>query len=186
MPLTQPKKWFTLVEIMVVMAIIGILAAGLIPSIKGYLARWRDANRVFEMKQINNAIVQSQVGNRTYKIALPGSSWGSWWVNTTNPSETITILKALENKWFLKNGIQDVPTTDINTFPVIENKTPCATNTTFSRDLYMYYFDDNTGKYSISGYMENQLKPNIDNMVLSYNSWTTCGVYGRNYALWIN
>lgn len=50
----------------------------------------------------------------------------------------------------------------------------------------MYFFDDSVGKYSISGYMENQLKPNLDNMLLSYNSWTTCGIYGRNYAVGIN
>jgi prepilin-type N-terminal cleavage/methylation domain-containing protein len=185
MLLTQLKKWFTLVELMIVIAIIGILAAGLIPAVTGYLARWRDSNRVFEMKQINNAIVQSQVGNRTFKVTgLSGS--GQWWLNATNPTETITIVKALENRWFLKNGIPDIATIDINTFPVTSNTALCATNSPFSRELYMYFFNDNTGKYSISGYMENQLQPNIDNMMLSYNSWTTCGVYARNYALWIN
>jgi prepilin-type N-terminal cleavage/methylation domain-containing protein len=185
MLLTQLKKWFTLVELMIVIAIIGILAAGLIPAVTGYLARWRDSNRVFEMKQINNAIVQSQVGNRTYRIAGLGPSWGSWWVNTPDNGNTITMVKALENKWFLKNGIQDIPTADITKDPVTSNTGACVTSTN-SRDLYMYFFDDSTGKYSITGYMENQLKPNLDNMLLSYNSWTTCGINGRNYAIWIN
>lgn len=40
------SKGFTLVELMIVIAIIGILAAALFPSYNNYIQRWRDASRL--------------------------------------------------------------------------------------------------------------------------------------------
>ena len=66
--LAQLKKGFTLIELMIVLAIIGILAAGLYPSITGYLARGRDSVKVTDIKQINTALVLYQVANKTYQV----------------------------------------------------------------------------------------------------------------------
>jgi prepilin-type N-terminal cleavage/methylation domain-containing protein len=50
------SKGFTLVELMIVIAIIGILAAALFPSLTSYLARGRDTSRVAAVKEIVSAV----------------------------------------------------------------------------------------------------------------------------------
>lgn len=51
------KKAFTLVELIVVIAIIGILAAVLIPSITGYIAKAKESNAIQEGKAVYNVYV---------------------------------------------------------------------------------------------------------------------------------
>ena len=45
------KKWFTLGELMIVIGVIGILAAALFPSLSGYLSRSRNATRITVAKE---------------------------------------------------------------------------------------------------------------------------------------
>lgn len=71
--LAQLKKGFTLVELMIIIAIMGILIAALYPVMTGYLARGRDSVKVTEIAQLNTALVLYQVANKTYKI--PGAGW---------------------------------------------------------------------------------------------------------------
>jgi type II secretory pathway pseudopilin PulG len=189
MSISISNKWFTLAELLIIIALIGMLAAGLYPSLTGYLARWRDSTKITEIAQLNTALVLYQVANKTYGVQWTGwMGWWQWWMNMVETGSPISILEGLQNKWFLNKSIQFVKVSDSTNPPVIYNTLPCGTASS-SQNIYMLYFDDSVGKYSISGYLENPLPPHIANIQLSWNGmWSnwTCEHYGRNYAVGIN
>ncbi|UZQ81804.1 type II secretion system protein [Thermoanaerobacter sp. RKWS2] len=55
------KRGFTLVEVLVVTAIIAILAAVLIPRLLGYTDRAREARAISDIRTIKTIIVNSQI-----------------------------------------------------------------------------------------------------------------------------
>lgn len=65
-------KGFTLVELMIVIAIIGILAAALFPSLTSYLARGRDTSRASGLKEISTAVAAYMV-DQSIAPALVGT-----------------------------------------------------------------------------------------------------------------
>lgn len=67
------RKGFTLVELMIVIAIIGILAAVLYPSMSGYLAGARDSSRTGGLKNIALSLANYQKDNGSY----PGLASGT-------------------------------------------------------------------------------------------------------------
>jgi type II secretion system protein G len=92
MIVSMSKKAFTLVELMIVIAIIGILAAALFPSMTSYLARGRDTARIADIKKIQWALDMYFIDMGKYPSSdghgftnvEPNASWvnsshsGSW------------------------------------------------------------------------------------------------------------
>lgn len=68
------SRWFTLVELLVIIAIIGIIAAALFPSLMSYLARGRDAQRIASLKEIWSAIINYQTDNSVLPIGTSTST----------------------------------------------------------------------------------------------------------------
>lgn len=106
------KKGFTLVELLIVVAIIGVLATLLMVNFVGVRQRARDAQRKSDLRQIQSALEIYRSDNNSYPVSIPGCG-----------------------ATFSANGttyMQKVPCDPLNASPYIYTYVPGGGNTTYS------------------------------------------------------
>lgn len=100
---TQSKNGFTLIEMMIVVAIIGILAAIAFPSYQGYVKKVKRSDMMIELQNIGKNITSQ-------KIAQGGYTAMTW--STINGTQTqypytgdalynLTVTNLTTGKWLL-------------------------------------------------------------------------------------
>lgn len=99
------KNGFTIIELIVVIAIIGVLAGITVSSVAGYLAKARDAKRAADMQTLVKAIRLYQADNSGNYPTFNGGCppWGWWEGSASCPFETV-----LSSAGYLpSNGVKD-------------------------------------------------------------------------------
>ena len=77
------KKWFTLIELIIVIVVIGILSAALLPKVIGIQARARDVQRRTDQQTIATALMLYYTDNKIFPTGECNASVE--YVNTVNP-----------------------------------------------------------------------------------------------------
>jgi prepilin-type N-terminal cleavage/methylation domain-containing protein len=96
------KKAFTLVEMLIVIVIIGILAAALIPRLTGVQSRARDVARKADTQQIGSALATWSLDNGTYIVTgSAGPSTTS--ANTGAFPESLALTGRLPSAYAVQN-----------------------------------------------------------------------------------
>ncbi|MEK7193911.1 MAG: type II secretion system protein [Patescibacteria group bacterium] len=67
------KKGFTLVEVLIVVAIIGLLSSVILVGLGGFRSRGRDARRIADLREVQSALEIYYTKNQQYPVA---ASWG--------------------------------------------------------------------------------------------------------------
>lgn len=177
MPIRIKWHWFTLIEIMIVIAIIGILGMTLFPAINNYQMRARDSVRMVDFKSIKNAISAYKIDTDNYVrengIYMDTSQWatfagpwtgtGPWWTDWhTN------WLRRLE--W---NYIKNLPKDPVNkwiyfySYEPVDNQTDYGVSCVWSVCAYI-----------LSAKLENS-NNGLANLAICNIVWN-----GHDYCLW--
>jgi general secretion pathway protein G len=120
----KTSSGFTIVELLIVIVVIGILAAITIVAYNGVQNRARDAQRLQDMKTITKALELYKIQTGSYPVAVGSTGQGGWEISVPTASNTdfLAILRT-------SGVISKVPTDPANTGDM---------NTTGSK-LYAYY-----------------------------------------------
>jgi prepilin-type N-terminal cleavage/methylation domain-containing protein len=112
MSLWAKQKGFTIVELLIVIVVIGILAAITIVAYNGVQARAKDSRRLNDMQVISGGLKLYYAQNGVYPTPSFNGP-GGWESSSINPSQFLQVLKT-------QNIISSVPVDPVNTSTSIE------------------------------------------------------------------
>lgn len=183
------QRWFTLVELMIVVAVIWILAASLFPSIWNYMSRWRDTQRMTHLNNIakaleaykadkdiypNNTICDAAAMaspppiNKAFCISTAG--WDCWW--TPEPSTLLNMC--MKNKRLIGKEY-------LNTMPVdAKNFDDGIACNIWSQSWLYSYASENTSEWYV-------LTTRLENAVWNKRIWSYTGsnrIWCSGFANW--
>jgi type II secretion system protein G len=122
---------FTIVELLIVIVVIGILAAIVVVAYTGIQGRARDTQRVVDLKTITKALEVYKINNGVYPTPVSTPNASSWEVSTNGSNVATNFLSALVST----NGVSKIPVDPTNTGSALN---PSYNNSTFEYFYYVY------------------------------------------------
>jgi type II secretory pathway pseudopilin PulG len=170
---------------MIVIAIIGILAAAIFPTVSGYMDRAKDTKKMTNLHDIEQAIQTYHTDHESYKISGAGSNGnGDGWANYTNGTVYAkSVLQALNELGYLPKPSETFTVSNFWLKPVTSNIAPCASNNSAHQDGIMLYFHDPSDRHTLSTYIKYPSQKNILDIQQMYDATIPCTIYGRNFAI---
>ena len=183
------QSGFTLIELMVVIAIIGILSSVVMSSLDDARASARDSVRRTELRQVQIAMENYYNKYGTYRVANAGwNNGGNGWFGYEDGSTYSTaISRVLYNEGFLSEPLVDAPF-----------------NSSAVQPEYMMYLCEGGTRYSITSTLERPTPEDIEHAYNACNGGSanaacndnpgsmsggyagcngTVARYGKNYAI---
>ena len=133
MGIYKKQTGFTIVELLIVIVIIGILAAITIVAYNGIQGRSRDAQRVQDMQTIVKALDLYKTTNGSYPAAVGTANASGWEVSHNGTSATNFLSALVTNK-----TISQVPLDPANMGTVVST-TSLAPSWTSDNKTYFYH-----------------------------------------------
>jgi type II secretion system protein G len=183
----KSNSGFTLLELLVVIAIIGVLASIIISAVSRVRASARDAKRISDFKQIQNALVLYNIDNGKYPIYLGSNQLKSY--GDTNWFPEL-------QKYFPGGQIPTSPSGSWSNACSSVSKPPGATNqeicgneslqTCDGNQLYIYQSSLDGSNYLLFTFLENRKNSNVNWCTGIGSPCTITGMYngwGQNYIV---
>ena len=86
------KQGFTLIELLIVVAIIGLLASVVLVGLGGFRGRGRDARRIADLRETQNALELYYIRNNAYPVISGADTWASLKTSLTGAGIGVTTI----------------------------------------------------------------------------------------------
>lgn len=160
------NKGFTLVELIVVISIIGLMAALIIPPMNDASALARDAKRKASLDQLRIGLQLYHNKYNTFQVAGSGSGGGGQgWLGYEGGGYTKSVVRGLYEEGFLNTSNIEDP---------------------IQSPGYMIYLCNGGDSYALSATLENPSAQEISDIQTTCNGVGSNGTYtryGKNYAI---
>jgi prepilin-type N-terminal cleavage/methylation domain-containing protein len=164
------KKGLSLIELMVVMAIIGILASALMVNVNNTRSKGRDAKRVSDFNQVRNALELFRETYGVYPVTASTATWEGNWQNLAICLETgvgcgistpgyVPVLRSVPQ------DPMDNPNTVSDSDPTYYYGIPHGCSTGSAYRIAAYLENNNPAlRGDLEGFFYNNLYPCADNV----------------------